>query len=141
MQLTEDRLHFDKYFADPRFEKKKPIMSGSWKQRCGDNIYCTKNGAWKQLPSPFHYGSCALKKDTRYPYAFISTHFYYFGREAIDIPEDYKFLIRGRQGCKWHESSTVKNFLDWLRSHAPGINGEPYDIKLAPTGCKCELQS
>src|ERR1700758_4385988 len=38
MQVTE-ALSFDEYFADPRFQEKKPDLSGSLKRAFGDNIY------------------------------------------------------------------------------------------------------
>ena len=38
MQVSET-LPFDDYYADKRFEKKKPSISGSWKEQCGDNMY------------------------------------------------------------------------------------------------------
>jgi len=101
----------------------------------GNSVVATTYIIWKQLPSPFHYGNDALKKDTRHPYAFISKHFYYFGRKAICIPKNYKFLIRERQGCKWHEASAVKNFLSWLQKYHKGIHDDPYDKDMGTKKC------
>ena len=30
-------LRFDQYHSDPRFDTKKPVVNGTWRQRCGDN--------------------------------------------------------------------------------------------------------
>jgi Nucleotide modification associated domain 2 len=60
MQLSEDRMHFDEYFTDERFQEKKPVMNGTWRQRCGDNFYYTKNGKWRQTPNLYHMGKSYL---------------------------------------------------------------------------------
>lgn len=141
MQLTEDRLHFDDYFADPRFDKKKPIMSGNWMQRCGDNIYYEEGDVWKHLLFPYHYGEDDLKKDTKYPYVFISTNFYYFGRKAVEIPEEYSQIVWTRHGCKWHNSDLGNHFIDWLQeSFGPGIQGEPYDKEIVHCKSSCQIK-
>src|SRR4030042_1631710 len=42
MQISEV-LSFANYYTDARFGKKKPIVYGSWRERCGDNIYYKDN--------------------------------------------------------------------------------------------------
>jgi hypothetical protein len=86
---VDERLHFVDYFSDPKFQKKKPVINGTWRQRCGDNIHCMQNRKWKQLPTPYHYGKAHLKKDTKYPYVFIGRRFCYFGEKAVPIPEEF----------------------------------------------------
>jgi hypothetical protein len=46
-------LDFDRYFHDPRIEKKKPSQ-GTWQQQCGDNIYRRQGEGWVQEGSLFH---------------------------------------------------------------------------------------
>jgi hypothetical protein len=48
-----ERIHFNNYFTDPRFQRKKPLMTGTWRQRCGDNIYWQDGDDWCQLDSPY----------------------------------------------------------------------------------------
>src|SRR5256885_3849592 len=36
---VEEILTFEKYWSDPRYREKRPILNGSLKQRYGDNIY------------------------------------------------------------------------------------------------------
>lgn len=129
MQISEV-LHFDRYYNDSRFEKKKPVVRGTWRQRCGDNMYYSdETGEWKQHRSLYHSDRSTIEKDLRHPYVFIATHFYYFGEKAVEIPPEYRDLIWRRQGCKCsHAPETVEGFLNWLRtSFSPGIHGKPYD--------------
>ena len=38
MHVSEVMDH-DDYYHDKRFARKKPALNGSWRNRCGDNIY------------------------------------------------------------------------------------------------------
>jgi hypothetical protein len=87
-----------------------------------------------------------IEKDIRGQNALIAKHFYYFGRNAVEIPPEYSDLLVG-MGYKYrHHSDTVRGFLDWLQeSFKPGIYGVPYDnpkpdascVQALPTGsCK-----
>jgi hypothetical protein len=130
MQVSEV-LHFDKYYNDPRFEKKKPVKAGTWRQRCGDNLYYCIDGKWEQHPSCFHNDQKTVCKDLKYPFVFIAEpeRFYYFGSNTIEIPAKYQDLVLKRQGCKWrHDCEMMKGFLKWLKENFDhGIHGEPCD--------------
>jgi len=129
MEILE-RLDFDDYFNNPRFSKKKPVVDGTWRQRCGDNMYFKDSaGNWKRHPSFFHKDKEDMEKDLKYPYVFISKHYYYFGNKAFKIPAKYNGLIWKRQGVKCtHDPKCVKGFVNWLKSnYKPGIHGEPID--------------
>jgi hypothetical protein len=129
MQVSEV-LPFERYYNDTRFEKKKPVVKGTWRQRCGDNMYYKdETGRWKQHRSLHHRDQPTIKKDLRHPSVFIAEHFYYFGDKAVEIPAEYKDLIWTRHGCKCnHPPETVRDFLDWLQiNFRPGTHGRPYD--------------
>jgi hypothetical protein len=49
---VDERMHFNDYHRDPRFQRKNPNLQGSWKQRCGDNIYYQGTESWCKLDSP-----------------------------------------------------------------------------------------
>lgn len=138
MQVSEV-LPFDRYYNDSRFEKKKPVVRGIWRQRCGDNMYYRdETGEWKQHRSLYHRDQATIEKDLRHPSVFIAEHFYYFGDKAVEIPPKYKDLIWRRQGCKCrHVPETVEGFLNWLRTNfSPGTHGKPYDNDEAEcSGC------
>jgi hypothetical protein len=129
MKVSE-RLDFDAYYHDPRFKKKKPNVTGSWRQRCGDNFYFKDDkGKWQQQETHFHQAKKDIEKDLKHPYVFISEHFYYFGENALPIPPRHRELIVKRWGCSCkHDPAVVKGFLRWLQNeHEPGIDGEPLD--------------
>lgn len=136
MEVLE-RIHFNDYFTDPRFQRKKPLMTGTWRQRCGDNIYWQDENIWCQLDSPYHYSKEDLRKDTKHPYAFVSKHFYYLGNDAIQTPKQFDSLIWKKQGCKYnHDATIVINFLKWLdKNHSPGRHGEPMDGEMESKCC------
>ena len=76
MQVAEV-LSFNRYYTDPRFERKRPVVNGTWRQRCGDNMYYKDDtGAWKRHPSVYHCEPEQIKQDLRHPYVFIAGHFY-----------------------------------------------------------------
>jgi hypothetical protein len=128
MQVAEV-LPLEHYYSDPRFEAKKPVIKGNWRQRCGDNMYFKDDaGEWKRARSPYHTEPSEMEKDLRGRNVLIAEHFYYFGKNAVEIPKEYKDLVIVR-GYKYrHNPETVRGFLDWLRtSFEPAIHGEPYD--------------
>lgn len=130
MQISE-RLCFDDYYKDSRFQKKKPVIYGTWQQQCGDNMYYRDgNDMYRQIKTTLnHTEKGQQKQDTKHPYVFISEHFYYFGGKAVEIPLEYTGLIWVRHGCKRnHNPETVHNFLNWLQDNfEPGKHGEPCD--------------
>ncbi len=129
MQVSET-LSFDRYFTDPRFEKKKPNVRGSWRERVGDNMYYRNlQGEWVQHRTLHHLGPDFFKRDLKHPVVFIAEHFYYFGNKAPAIPVEFQDLIWGRQGCKYdHAPELVGKFLNWLKANfSPGVLGDPRD--------------
>ena len=107
MQVSE-KLTFDQYWVDERFQIKKPIMNGSFKQMYGDNIYHTsEDGIWLQEDS--HHalpdGTINPKNrdtDTRGVFVLISTNFYYFGKAFVTIPQELiADVCMDRQGFKY----------------------------------------
>lgn len=129
MQISEV-LSFETYYADVRFEKKKPIVHGSWRERCGDNMYYKdQQGHWIQQPTIHHQSAEIIKKDLKHPAVFIAKYFYYFGDNAITLPKEFQELIWKRQGCKHHhDPEVVENFLEWLKANfISGVLGNPKD--------------
>ena len=94
---VEEKLHYDDYWVDPRFQAKRPFRPGSLKQRYGDNIYHRNSpvDSWIQedgrhsledgRPNPDH-----IKRDTKYPIVLVSQSFFYYGDRAIEIPEELR---------------------------------------------------
>lgn len=129
MQVSE-RLSFETYYADERFAKKKPDVKGSWREKCGDNIYyIDQQGKWVQHRTIYHREAEVIKKDLKHPFVFVAENFYYFGDKAVTIPIGYQDLVWKRQGCKRnHDPKVVGNFLNWLKAnYASGVHGNPKD--------------
>jgi len=129
MEISES-LPFETYYADVRFEKKKPNVKGSWREKCGDNMYYRdQQGQWVQHRTFLHLSVEDKRKDLKYPVVFLAEHFYYFGDKAVTIPIEFQELALKRQGCKGnHDPEVVEKFLNWLKKNfSSGVLGNPID--------------
>ncbi|MCB9108757.1 MAG: hypothetical protein H6633_31610 [Anaerolineales bacterium] len=71
--------------------------------------YRDERGDWQQHPTWNHPEVYQHRQDLKYPCAYVSEHFYYFGEQAVEIPPEYRCLIRKMKGatvltiknCKW----------------------------------------
>ncbi|WP_350287586.1 hypothetical protein [uncultured Croceitalea sp.] len=132
---VDEKISFDDYWTDPRFQFKKPIFNGSLKQCFGDNIYVQKEGKWNQSFS--HHSNVDgsindhnLKRDTRWPNTLISHRFYYFGENYVEIPENLKDdVCKKMQGHKIVADKPAMAFLKWLETNfTPAIHGDPLEF-------------
>jgi hypothetical protein len=105
---VDEKLTRSEYFTDSQFEQKKPVKTGNYKQRHGDN------------------------EDPRYDvkehkdFALVSRHFYYLGANAIDIPEGFKNFEKKGPMFRYVDSADFCRFIEWLKTkYKPGIHGEP----------------
>lgn len=131
---VNEKLTFQEYWDDPRFEYKKPIINGSLKQMYGDNIYHrdTETGEWQQenshhsLPNGTVNGH-NLERDLSGKYVLISEHFYYFGESAIDIPDRFRDKVcTATQGHKNVDPNVALNFIKWLsKNYQLGKRSDP----------------
>jgi hypothetical protein len=134
MQVTE-RITFDDYWSDPRFQYKKPRMNGSRVAMFGDNFYHKhENGKWIQEDSAHSMkdGTCHqghLKKDTGGRNVLISEHFYYFGINAPTIPMEFLVICKEGIGEKKFENiQLADDFINWVTNNfKTGIHGDPWN--------------
>jgi Nucleotide modification associated domain 2 len=138
---VSEKLTFDEYWTDPRFQRKKPNRNGSLKQRYGDNVYHREfaEGPWIQedcrhslddgSPNTDH-----VVRDTGAPVVLIANEFCYYGSAAPQIPKRFRDF-EGRDVCafardyrrNFHEPLKVA-FIDWLKERCvDGLAGEPLD--------------
>jgi hypothetical protein len=95
-----------KYFTDGRFEKKKPVKTGTYEQTRGDN----------ELPID------DFEKHKQF--ALVSRHFYYFGENHINIRE-FNLEKKG-PWFRYVDPADFCRFVESLeRTHKPGKHGEP----------------
>lgn len=142
MKVSE-AMTFNEYFTDPRFEAKKPILTGSRKQARGDNIYFYDNDNWKQLDS-FHTHEDGkpnvdhIKKDTGVDRVLIAATFAYFGKGGPMIPKELissgKSLVHQNKGEKKfrvesaNDLQMIGEFEKWFKSlNIEGYISPPFD--------------
>lgn len=139
MQVSET-MSFDEYWADPRFQYKKPDLHGGNKIAFGDNIYCKNNlGEWQQIDSHHSYANGAsnpanIDRDTKYNRILIAERFTYFGDKAVIIPDELRNchgedLCKSGPGhkCKF-SPDMVREFIGWFSSlNETGQCGNPID--------------
>ena len=132
MQVSE-KLTFQQYWEDPRFEIKKPVYNGSLVRLYGDNIYYPVPGeAYGQLKSfhSHHDGRLHedhLKRDTKGKYVLISNHFWYFGNKNFLVPAQYINACSDVRDTKLiQDQELAAEFIAWVQTHfKPGLNGIP----------------
>ncbi len=145
---VKEVLSFKDYARDSRFVKKIP-RPGLIEER-GDNIYFKINDQkWRQrIPSYHSYpdreNDEKKELDLGGKNVLISNNFYYFGRDAVRIKEDFinEGVLKKGPGYKYKEFSKVfiKKVIKWINSlGAQGIRGDPFDFKkrLNFTNAKC----
>lgn len=135
MQISEI-MSFDEYWEDVRFKSKHPIYSKGVIHMYGDNIYHHLDGEWIQEYS--HHSKedgsinyINLNRDTKTDRVLIATEFYYFGSNAVDIPEDFADMKwKYRQHGVPDDEKKINEFIAYIReNYTVGRHGIPYSRK------------
>lgn len=136
---VEEKLTFNEYWEDERFESKKPIIEGSLVKIYGDNIYHQdpNNEEWIQEDSAHSLDQGLtnedhLKRDTGGEYVLVSQEFYYFGENAPKVPKELIELCPKSRDMEYLNRSegVVDAFVRWLKdNHKSGIHGDPINWK------------
>lgn len=136
---VEEKIEMEKYWDDPRFQYKKPVINGSLVQMYGDNIYHKdpKTKKWKQADgahslSGGRLNQDHLKIDTGGKYVLVSKKFFYFGDQAILIPKKFWSVCSEGRNMKGPSIpvNTANQFISWLQSkYKMGIHGDPINWK------------
>lgn len=132
MQVSEI-LDLNSYWLDPRFQYKKPVMNGTLATIFGDNFYyLDENRNWVQIDCTHKnkdgfYNEEHFRKDTLGKNALIAEVFYFFGQNALELPDNLKRICHTTQGLKIVTPKELADqFLHWLQSNFDcGINGLP----------------
>lgn len=136
LMRVEEILTFDEYWEDKRFVCKRPVFNRGVTDMYGDNIYHHVDDEWKQEYS--HHSEVDggvnyinLNRDTSADRVLIAEHFYYFGNNAITLPEEFEKLIgRGRNHSVCNDQSIIVEFVNYIRNnYVEGIQGVPYSRK------------
>ncbi|MDR0509866.1 MAG: hypothetical protein LBH06_02075 [Rikenellaceae bacterium] len=133
MQVNE-KITFDEYWRDERFQSKKPVINGSLVQMYGDNIYHIDpvSKKWIQEDSAHSANNNVnkdhLEQDTGGEYVLISQNFYYFGDKAPLIPGDYREVCCNSRDYQYRNTlvKIAEEFIRWLENnYEVGIHGDP----------------
>lgn len=136
---VEEKLTFNEYWNDERFQCKKPVIEGSLVKIYGDNIYHQDitTQEWIQEDSAHSLDQGLtnedhMKRDTGGEYVLVSQEFYYFGKNALKVPEDLIELCPKSRDMEYLNRSQgiVEAFVKWLKgNHTVGIHGDPINWK------------
>ena len=133
MMRVDSTMTFDEYWNSPTFQIKKPVFNRSGNYAYGDNIYHYDKGVWMQKYSHHSHpdGSVNMRnlnRDTETDRVLISSTFYYFGHNAIDVPQMFHDIIhRGRGHSIIENKNHINDFIDYVtRETSKGINGTPF---------------
>lgn len=131
---VDQALTFSQYWADPRFERKRPRRDkcASRQERHGDNCYePTGRYGFRQLPGD-HYDNAngrenlrAKRCDLGGKRVLVANRFSYFGAEAISIPEHLDFPRPARYNRVLLPGPAQRALIEWLESLPPGRHGYP----------------
>ncbi len=134
MRVSE-KITFDEYWENERFNKKKPTFLKSRKASYGDNIYYhNEKGEWSQENSHHSFEESTnyinLKKDTSQDSVVISDQFWYFGNNACKLPDQFNSLIHHGRAHKIENNETIiRSLVKWLEiNYEQGINGRPFSL-------------
>jgi hypothetical protein len=105
------------------------------KSNQGDNIYeKLPDGNFKQHPSR-HSSKKDIatedeinkKRDLSGKNVLISKTFYYFGSNAIELPDVFHCFRAGKGHKKFTQHKIISTFEDFISKFKRGINGKPSD--------------
>jgi len=136
---VEEKLTFQQYWDDERFQYKKPVLNGSLVKMYGDNIYHkdVEDGEWIQEDSAHSFAEGKingdhLDADISGEYVLISRNFFYFGDQAIKIPTEFLPICSEGRNVKsiGIPKDDADRFVEWLQGkYEAGIFGDPINWK------------
>jgi hypothetical protein len=136
---VEEKITFDEYWNDSRFQYKKPIINGSLVKMYGDNFYHkdSETNGWVQENSAHSLsnGSCNIghrRRDTKSENVLISKTFYYLGDNSPLIPDEFVEVCSRGRNVKGPAipKDTADSFVKWLEeNYSIGIYGDPINWK------------
>jgi hypothetical protein len=142
MMIT-NKISFNEYWSDPTYNDKKPVRNGTRKMVVGDNIYHYEDESknWRQADS--HHSNIDgsinesnMQNDTQTDCVLTSTHFYYFGSNAQNVPEYIltEMAYKNGIGHRNYDLADCKKLIDWLaQNHAESLNKvkhKPFDFDM-----------
>jgi hypothetical protein len=104
---------------------KRPSVRGRWWRKHGDNIYVKLDGEWKQRRN-IHHSKRQMSRDLSGKYVLVCRQFWYFGEDAIEIPERFHGIVKNGPAHKRIRNPLLaRSFLNWLIPLPSGRHGMP----------------
>lgn len=116
---------------------KRPTPRTSISRR-GDNIWHPIPGGWTGVPGAFH-DERHRDHDLGGEKVLISNDFFYFGRDAIELPVEFAVMLATTQGHKnTRDEKLIIRFWNWLgRKRRRGRTGPPTEMDEASCRVQC----
>ncbi len=130
-----DVITLEEYGSEEKYQVKRPASRSEWWRKHGDNIYVNVDGKWTQRRNVHHFEK-DVEHDLSGKNVLVCQRFWYFGENAIEIPNELTEIIKTGPGHKRiKDRSFVKQFVNWLNSLPEGIHGDPEMKAQNKTGC------
>ena len=134
---VNEAIGFDEYWADPRFEAKRPDMNGPKLRKVGDRTYRRDpaSGEWRfeqsmhYLPSAKQKNGGHVTRNTKVDRLLLSHEFTYWGDRGPALPVHLMELFPNPRGQKCPKDGPLlvelHNFIELDKPC--GVVGEPAD--------------
>jgi hypothetical protein len=127
-------LTFNEYWSDERFASRKPTHATAI-SRCGDNIWHKEGRRWVLEPNDNHQRD-QRRFDTSGENVLIATEFFYFGREAVELPKEFMGLRCNGRGHKNEDNEElIGRFWNWLNEKREGRGRIGYPTAFDERAC------
>lgn len=107
-----------------------PCKTPNRRNKLGDNIFDYSSSVPKVRDHSIHQKDELLQRDLRGQNVLICDRYWYFGKNAIEIPKEFDVLVKKTIGHKNTKDNELrKSFIEWLSSnYSTGIHGKPTDL-------------
>jgi hypothetical protein len=118
--------NYDEFCRKDLPEKIPDKRNTDWRRRVGDCIYDYSRGPLPRLRPGVHFKE-NIATDLGGKRSLLSTHFYYFGEQAVDLPNHLHPIVLERQNHrKIEDAKLVASFERWIQSYSlNAIVGDP----------------
>lgn len=137
LMQVDEKLTFDQYWNDERFQNKKPLFTKKIQYCYGDNVYHHNEGNNEWIQEDSHHSSESginyknLKRDTGVNSVAISYKYWYFGRNALVLPDYLESIIchnRGHRVVK--ENKLIEQLIELIsQNYKEGVSGLPFSLR------------
>lgn len=115
---------YDEHVRSSLPEKLPDVGSQDWRRRVGDCLYDFSGTRVRTRPGrhPPSFKSLDLGGKN----ALLSTDFYYFGADPVELPEELLPIVKQGNGHRASANDAhEEKFVRWVRTLSPGLQGEP----------------